>query len=619
MKRHPSPHLASFLLLAVPMAAQGSILPYLPKDTMMAVSTPNLEATMAKFAQMPMAKMWMEEEVQTFVADLKEMAEKQFEKGMAQAKEMHAQGALPVDPAELMKLRVQGMTMAVTKLEMAMGDFGPQPNIGIVLHLDFGSSTATWTKMIDMGLGLMEAEAGETMQKKESKVGDVRVLSFTPNGAADTPMGLNIAMVPNGILIGSLASDVQSIVESMQKKTPVLGATADYQSTAKHVGSDSAECEMFFRPTPMMHFAMQVAGIAVDQAGLPVDMEGVERAVKAMGGFDQGSSSLSWSYADGKCIERSFTAHNAATKAAPKVVDSKFLKWVPKDAVGFSAGTMDIASIYDVMVKGLEAYDPEFAKQMLAELAEMEKQVGFSIRSDLFGAIGDHYIRWSMPMGTISSAPEMAWLVKVTDEAKLVRSLKNLTKLTDGRVEIEEGEKRGIKAYQLRLHLDQVAQMGGMSNVLDMIQPTFAFKDGYMVLCLSASDVKRVFQRMDREDDPKGDVRSNKEFAAGAASLPAGVESLSFTDWKSDFESMYGIATGLLTFVRLGEEIPVDLSQLPDSATLTKHLFAKIGYTKSDAEGTTSVTTSPFGPEVYALIGAAVAIAGGFATANRGF
>ena len=619
MKRIPSPYFASLFLLALPVAAQNSIMPYLPKDTLMAVSVPNLADSMARFAQMPMAKMWMEEEVQTFVADLKEMVQKQIEMGMAQAKEMHAQGALPIDPADLMNLRVNGMTFAVTKLQMTMGDFGPQPNLGVVLHLDFGSSSPTWMKVIEMGLGMMESEAGDRVKKSESKVGETRLLHYAPDRAVENPMSLNIAMVPNGIVIGSLASDVQGIAENMQKKTSVLGATADYQANRVRVGTDTAECEMFFRPSPMVDFLMQVAGIAIDQSGLAIDMAGIERAVKAMGLRDQGSSSLTWSYVEGKCIERSFTASSSATRAAPKTIDMKFLKWVPKDAVAFAANTMDVAAVYDLLVKGLEAYDPEFAKEMLAQLAKMEEQLGSSIRRDLFGSLGDHYIRWSMPMGTISSAPEMAWLFKVTDEGKLVGALKNLARLTNGYLEIEEGEKRGIKAYQLRLHLDQVAQMGGMSNVLDMIQPTFAFKDGYMVLCLSASDVKRVFQRMEREDDPKGDVRSNKEFAAVAAALPTGIESISFTDWKSDFESMYSIATGLLAFVRLGEEVPVDLSQLPDSATLTKHLFAKIGYTKSDADGTTTVTTSPFGPEVYALILAAGAAAAGIATSNRGF
>jgi hypothetical protein len=127
-----------------------------------------------------------------------------------------------------------------------------------------------------------------------------------------------------------------------------------------------------------------------------------------------------------------------------------------------------------------------------------------------------------------------------------------------------------------------------------------------MVAGFSASDVKRVFQRMDREDDPKGDIRSNKEFAAVAASIPAGVDSLSFTDWKSTFESYYQIATGLLAFVPMGDQVPIDMSLLPDSGTLSKHLFASTSYTKTTPAGTESVSVSPFGPEIGLLVGAAI-------------
>jgi hypothetical protein len=131
-----------------------------------------------------------------------------------------------------------------------------------------------------------------------------------------------------------------------------------------------------------------------------------------------------------------------------------------------------------------------------------------------------------------------------------------------------------------------------------------------MVVGMSTSDVKRVFQRLDREDDPKNDIRGNKEFAAIANAIPKDVQSLSFTDWKSDFESMYQIATGLLAVVPIGEDVPINTQLLPDASVLTKHLFASISYSKSDASGTESTTTSPFGPEVGLLLGAALGAAG---------
>jgi hypothetical protein len=611
---------AVFALLA-PVAAQGSILPYLPKDTMFAFAAPDLASSMADFAKMPLAKMWAEEEVQNFLADVKEMVAKQYAEGLQKAKEMHKQGALPVDPDDLMKLRLNGGAFAMTRLEFKMGDFGPAPKIGMVAHFDFGDSAPVWNKLILTGLGMLEAKAKNDVVKSETSIGDVKVMSYMPPAESGVEMGLNLAMVGSGLVVCTLADDMKEIVAAMNAKTPMLGATNLYLATAKQVTTPGAECEMFVRPEPVIDFALSIVRTGIEQGEIDgVDMDGVLRAVDAMGLRNLGAMAMASSYVDGNCVSRSYSSTGKPDPTVTsKTIDTSFFKWVPKDAVSFGGGTMNLISFYDTLVKGLQAYDPEIAKQLLGQLAKMEEQLGFKVRDDFFGSLGDHYIQWSMPMGSITSPPESAFLLKVTNEDKLVNVLKNLAKLSNGLVEIEEGEKRGVKAYQVRINFEPPQGMG--MNPFDMLQPTFAFKGGYMVVGFTASDVKRVFQRMDREDDPKGDIRSNKEFAAIAASIPAGVDSISFTDWKSNFESLYQIGTGLLAFVPMGEDVPIDMSLLPDSGTLSKHLYASVSYSKTDAAGSESVTTSPFGPEVGLLIGAAlVAGLGAFGVMrSRGF
>lgn len=621
MKRQPTSRLACFLLLGLPLAAQESIVPYLPKDTLMVMSAPDLRGSMERFAQMPMAKMWAEDEVQKFVADLREMGEKMLAQQLDQAKQMHAQGQFPVDPADLMALRVNGFTLALTSMQVTKGDFGAQPDIGIVAHLDFGASAPTWTKLLDMGLGMLEDQMGGMLEKTEGKIGDVRTVSFRPSGGEGSAMALNLAMVPNGLLLTTLTPDLQVIVDGMQKKLPSLGTAADYEAIVKHMANakEKSECEMFWRPGSMMKSLFQAASAVVAEEGLEmVDMQGVERAMNAMGMFQLGASRTTSSYVDGKGVTRSFEALPAGTTAQASSIDQKFLKWIPKDAVGFSSGKLDLASYYDMAVKGLEAYDAELAKQLLGQLGEMEKELGFSLRNDLIGAFGDHYVSWQMPVSTFSAAPELALLIKA-DEAKLMPALKALAKATQGMVGIQENQKQGIKFYELTVNTNRLGQAQGLGKVLDVIQPTFAFKDGYLVGSLAPNDIKRHFQRMDREDDPKNDIRSNKEFAGIAAQLPTSLEAVSFTDWKSQFESLYQILAGVLAIVRPDDGVPIDLQQLPEAETLTKHLFAMSSYTTSDAAGRTTVTTSPFGMEIYAMLFAVGLAVGGTQAASRGF
>jgi len=623
--------LTTLAALTASLAAQG-MLPYLPKNTMMAMSVPDLAASMAEFQKMPLAKMWAEEEVQAFVSDMMELATEQMDEGMDQMRAMHDAGMMPISPDTLMKLRLEGVTLAITDIELNMGDFGPMPKVGTLVHLDFGSSAATWNQLIQMGIAMIKQEAGDELSATEWTIGDVKAVTLAPNMAPPGfEMSINIAMVPNGVVLGTVTEEVKDVVTNWVNKTPMLSQTAGYAASTRRIDTAGAAVQMFMAPDAAMSTGMDIMkmmsgmGGAIPTEGgmmpMPMlDFDGVERAMQAMGMSDMGTLGMSMSYDDGKAVTKAYHARSEArtTTAASKTIDTTFLRWVPKDAVSFGAGTVNATSIYDMMVKGVQAYDAEMSEMMLAQLGQMETQLGFSLRGDLLGSIGDHYITWSMPMGTISAAPEMAVLVKVNDEEKLMGALKNIAALSGGALEIEEATKRGLKSYQILLNTDSMDMDGMMMNPFDMFQPTFAFKDGYMVLGFSASDVKRVFKRMDRDDNPKGDIRSNKEFMAIADQIPEGVSSLAFVDWKANFESMYQMLTGVLAFVPMPEDVPVDMSMIPDSETLTQHLFAGLTYTKSNADGGVTVSVSPFGPETFLGLGAVLGGVGGFMTAREG-
>ena len=613
--------LSALIAVTAPLAAQG-MLPYLPKQTIAAISAPKLSDAIVEMQQMPLFKMWAEEEVQAFLGDLVEMVSEQDEEMLGDLREMHAAGMLPFDPDKLTELNLEGVTIAITSMSLTEGDFGPMPRIGTMIHLDFGDTAELVYPILQAGLDMLQQEA--PVEQSESMIGDIRLQTLTPYDAFAPDMSINVANVPNGVVIGTITDEVKAVLNNWVNKTPMLTQTPGFSAATK--GSADAAVRMYMAPDFGIDFFTNALKVMMDQgASLPLeggeidldadmlDFDGVKRAMQAMGMSNVGTLGIAMEYDNGKSVSRARHAYADAgeqTAAASKVVDTNFLRWVPKDAVSFSAGSLDVAWLYDTLVKGMQAYDADMAQMMLSQLAMVEEQMGFSIRKDLFGAMGDHYVTWSMPMGTISAAPEMAFLMKVNDEQKLLGSLQSIAAMSDGALEIEEATKRGLKSYQILLNADPMDGMG--MNPFDMFQPTFAFKDGYMVMGFSASDVKRVFKRMDRDDNPKGDIRSNKEFMAIADQIPSGVNGLSFVDWKANFESYYQMLTGVLAFVPMSDEIPVDMSMIPDSETLTQHLFASLTYRKVGPDGAETVSISPFGMETVAIVGLAAGVAGVF-------
>lgn len=586
-------------------AQQQSMLPYLPADTIMAMSMPDLDASMQEMMSMPIAKMWAEQEVQNFVKDARELVDAQVKKALEQAREMHKQGAMPVDPDAAMALRVKGAGVALTRLGLKSGDFGPEPTVGLMLHLEFGDSAQQWFALMNMGMDML-GKSGE-MEASEAAVGDIKIHTFKPtNAPASNTMGLNVAMLKSGVLIGTLIDDVRSTVENMVANKPALGANERYKTSTKTLTTEGSEVEMFLRVDPVVDFVMSALeiGAEMNPAMAEIDLEGVRRGMDALGMGSLKSYAMSSSYKDGKSITTGYMHAPAPDRkgfmpTGNKTVDMGFLKWVPKDAVSFWAFTMEPMGWYDAMTGAIRAYDPKVAEEMMAQLAAMEKEMGFSLRDDLFGALGENVITWSKPIADIASTPEMAILVKVNDEQKLLKAIKAMAAASDGDFTLEEAEKRGIKSYQISFSEDAIA-VSGMENPLAQFNPTFSFHKGYMVAAFSANDIRRAIQRMDRtEDDPKTDIRGNREFAAYAESLPQGVIDVSFTDWKVTFESYYAVISGVVTILPQNEDIPFDWAMLPDSSALTKHLYGSMSYTTADAEGMTSKSTSPWGPETW--------------------
>ncbi len=607
---------AAVLIAPLGFTQERSIKPYLPASTVMVVSLPDINASLEQMMQMPLMKMWAEDEVQDFLADFVKMAHEYLDQGMEQV-HAAAQMGIPVNPDDLMKLRLDGLTFAVTKLEVEVGPMGPMPEIGIMIHLDFGQSAPIWNGLIDMALGMAVEVSGGMVSMATSEIGEFTLTTLTA-AIPDAPeASLNIARVGNGIVFGTIRDELVSTLQSMSDGEPVLAASETYRAAFEHIDTDDAEAETYVRVGPLIDFGIQALAIAAEmQPELQaVDVAGLRRVIDVLGLSSIQAVGTACEYQDGVSVTRSYVVSSDNQRAglfagAGGELDLDFLSWVPKDAVSFSASTMNLAGIYDTMLKAIEVYDPEMAEMALEQIAMIEEQAGFNLRNDLFGAFGEKFITWSMPVGgAIGAAPEMAILVEVENQEGLLQSLNIISQLSEGALRIDTVERRGITAHQITMNMDLGAGM--MMNPLESYRPTFAFKDGFMVMGFSAGDVRRVFDRMDREPDPQGDIRGNEEFEPYLRRIPRqGLTSLSFTDWKASFEGIYQMMTAILAFIPVTDEVPLDFALLPDSLTLTQHLSGGISYSVADDNGFLSTSISPFGPEVMAVGAAAGALAG---------
>jgi hypothetical protein len=608
----PAVLISSVLLGFAP--AQGKPFKHaLPANTLMFVSAPDINTSIAEFESTAFAKMWQEEEVQDFVKDAMVMAQAQWQQGKAMLVEMHKNGQIPVSPDEIEKLRVHSMTAAMTSCELAMGPMGPMPKIGFLMHADFGESIGVIRKAIGFGAMAIMAEAAGMMEKTTTKLdGDIELLTLTPPG--ETGMSLNIAFVGNGLILGSITEEVTAAVAAVLGQKTILPDNPYYTATAKHVGTAGAEVEGYVNMAGYMKLLM--ASMELLETNMPewpaeLQVTAISRAMTALGANSMKAMGFASKYEGGKAVTRSFTLAPEAERkgffsGASKAADLGFLKWVPKDVASVSTSTLDIRGIYDGMVGALRAFDPDMAEFMLGQLAEQEEMFGISLKDDLFNVFGGQVATWSMGVSSFMSAPEGAMILKVRDQERLLATLQKLAAMTGGMIDFPVSERRGVKTWRLEMDPESIPEE--VAAGLQMLQPCFAFKDGYMVLALSTGDVRRTIKRMDREDDPATDIRSNKEFASYLTSLQQQkVSSFAWTDWKVTFESMYSAATSALALLVSDEDIPFNMTLLPEAESLSQHLFSSMSWSTTTEHGYLSTSISPIGPEAMMGLGAGVA------------
>ena len=606
---------AAVLLAPLGLTQERSIKPYLPSSTVMVVSLPDIDASIEEMMQMPLARMWAEDEVQDFLADIVKMVHQRWQEGLEQV-HAAAQMGIPVNPDDLLKLRLAGLTFAVTTLDVEVGPMGPMPEIGIMIHLDFGESAPIWNGLIDMALSMAMQSAGDMVSMETTEIGDITLTTLAPEGPGPGTVSLNIARFGTGMVLGSIKDEVVSLLQSMNEGKPVLTASETYRAAFEHIDADGAEAETFVRLEPLVDFGIKALAIAAEkEPDFPeIDIAGLRRVIDVLGLSSIQAVGTACEYQGNVNVTRSYMVSPESGRTGffaggGGELDLDFLSWVPKDAVSFSASTLNVAGIYDTMLKAIEVYDPEMAGMALGQLAMIEEQMDLSLRDDLFGAFGEKFITWSMPMGgAIGAAPEMAILVEVDNQEGLLKALNTISQVSQGAFEINTVERRGITAHQITTNMD--LGTGVMMNLLAALRPTFAFKDGFMVMGFSAGDVRRAFDRMDREPDAQGDIRGNEEFKPYLQRIPRqGLTSLSFTDWKASFEGIYQMLTFVLAFIPLTDEVPLDFALLPDSLTLTQHLSGGISYSVADDNGFLSTSVSPFGPEIMVVGAAAGALA----------
>ncbi len=594
--------------LAGPLQAQD-FKSALPEDTILYIGAPDLPSAMEAFKTSALFKMWREEEVQEFFEALLEEADKQFQQGLAQAKQMHKNGMLPVDPDEILKVKIQGIHVAVTELAL---DMEKGSKLNICVCIDFGQTSDKAQAIMAAMLNLAKAQSGGQMPDptKTQLEGAVMNTLTPPMLPPQMPQGFGIhwAFVNGKFLLGTSQDGMKTIIQGLAKGglEKNLTTAKAYTAVASKTRPQPRGFEAYLRPEGL--WTTLWAGLSFAKAMNPGDMEdvdvdGIRRAVDALGLLNTKAIGVASSYENGKGVDRWFASTEGEPKGLMNLmaggnIDQGQLNYIPKDASSFSITRIEPVVLYDSLMNAVNAYDQKIGDMVQMQLNGMQDALKLNLREDLFANMGPEVLSYAMPVSG-NQLPEMGILIKVKDPAKALKVLNTAAQMSQGGFAINEIETEGGKLYGVDMDLP-----GEMAALTAMIEPTFTFHKGYMVVGFNRGDVRAALKMLDGKGGAS--IKENKAFAPYLEKIPENVTSLGWQDTAATFEGVYGVVASAAGFIPLPEEVPLDLGLLPSTETLTQHLFGSLNYSKKLPDGYMTKMIGPVGPELYLVAGLVV-------------
>jgi len=380
----------------------------------------------------------------------------------------------------------------------------------------------------------------------------------------------------------------------------------------EHVLASGREVRRSTEPTPRLtelaRYLEEPKGATVAQGWMHLDpleelLEGIERELETQpdvefGHLPFGGDGLFRLRLDGeRFVTELVTKSEPPDASAPKELDfltclgggavpETLWDFVPAEAIGVYATSIDGKKLYGKILEALDAAGPEKHKA----LAELEKKHGFSLEQDLIGNLGGGAAAYLLPISGLT-IPGAALVVELRDAERFRTGLDGVLRL----LEEQAGGEFTVryKAYNEQPMWSFSFGEKGMGTPFQ-VSPSIAIVKNHLLVTLTALRAKKEVKRLLEES---GERHPLLEYTG----LPADATSLGYMDWPSLIDGSYEGARKTIALIGgMSGELPFDPELLPAADTFTRFFKPTHMWSNRPAEGVRATRIeSSFGPETW--------------------
>jgi hypothetical protein len=510
-----------------------------------------------------------EPEVQAFGRSLEQAIGKWLNQTTAENGDPKAKELARLGPAWVKAMTTQATATFVTKVEMDEGRLVFEGG----LILDAGEDAIT------LADGLVRIITSEDMRATPVNIGRVKCRRFAAREMGPFREEVTIGTAGSYVLVGVGQGSVEGMVERLRlKQVPTWLASMQKRLPVPRRSSMS-----YVNTKQLMDTFMPLAGPEAERIVETLGLKQVG-AIESVSGLD----------AEG-IVNRGFVHIEGRPRGLLTVLDGKGMtpesvSFIPKDATFATAFSINLQRVYNTTVQLIAENVPDGAKSVDEVEAMSEEQLGTRI-SEILPALGDVWTLWM--------SPSDGWLgatatVELRDRAKLVALQTRLTALLPDMPD-EEGE-LSIETVKFGEHDVNMLVIRGVP-----IRPSWTFTEDRLLFSLAPQSIKASLSTRAEEIGLFADKRFASAFEGEGETI-----AISYQDTAKLFEATYSylmlIAPMALDAIneqnrRSGQpdlEVPFDVSMLPSSRSIHRHLKPGINITRRTADGLSTESHQTF-------------------------
>ena len=242
-------------------------------------------------------------------------------------------------------------------------------------------------------------------------------------------------------------------------------------------------------------------------------------------------------------------------------VSPGLIREVPKDASSFSAAHVDLAHMWDAVMELMKKIvaDEEF-QQVQAVITGFETQIGVKIRDELIASLDGDILYYQTMPAVAMQVPGIVIKVKLRENGPLSKLINTFV--------VPMVVNQGIEISDVAMgdYTARMIQIRGM--MIPGLMPGFMIAEKELIIASTRAGIQTALA------PPAVSVEQNAEYQKlGEYVDEKKAASVSFTDVKKTFGTLYSLMPLLLNMPNVGRITGLEISKIPLTQTITQHLI----------------------------------------------